>query len=558
MKKIHIALLASLACLFTVSCDKQEDDAPLYTTNSFKVEAPEFVDENGSKVYLQYTDLASSLIYEEGDQVYINGKSFTLVRDGGWRAVSSDGEPITGKRFLVTYVDGEVSHFDSAASTYQFNLNFTLASSDHNKIILGGVAENAGDYVIKLKPACAILRINSGGAGASWTYAKVGFEANKVPKTGTINVSNRTLDAGGTSNYLAGVAQGGYGDFLYMRYSDPLTTGENDYWYVAIPIEGNSVTTTLYLEWNDGTTTVQHKTQAPVTLRKGYVYTLGTSRVSPFTEEGYSSCSFLVSASKEVLFSAGNLQAQAYRSGSTNKFKWRFAEHQYDVIGSSNSSNIQVRGSWFDLFGYATSGYDNGQIAYAPNSTSSTNGDYYNGSINGTNSDWGRYIKSSPGIYYGSTLVTSENWRTLTSDEWSYLMGRSGKVAFATIASTYKGVVLLPDYDEIGAPWNYAEKLPSGPSFTAGFAGGYTTNSYTASEWDALEAAGAIFIPATGNRTETTVNNTDCGYYWSSSIGTAALGKNRAYSQFFNGSTCSTGQYQLQQGQAVRLVIEIQ
>lgn len=552
-KNIRFAMLLGLCGLFFTACE-QEEEQQIISGNRFRVEAPKFVDND--KTYLQFTNDLSRIIYEEGDKVYINGVEFTLSKDGDvWWANSS--QTVTAPELYVAYADGAVADWSESAHTYSFNLNSTIDDPDHNKVVLCGTARENG-YAITLAPACAILRLNTRGAGRNYNYVKVGFDANKIPKLGTINVTNRNLSAGVNSNYLTGVTSGGDGQFLNMRYSDPASTGEDDYWYVAIPIEGSSVTTTLYLEWNDGSTTVQHRTQAPVELRKGYVYTLGTSRVSPFTANGVSNCSFLVSASKEVLFSAGNLQAQRYRSGSTYVYKWRFADHQYDVIGSSNSTNITVNGSWFDLFGYATSGFNNGQTAYAPNSTSSTNGDYFNGNINGTNSDWGRYIKSSPGIYYGSTLVTSENWRTLTKDEWSYLMGRSGKVAFATIAGNYKGVVLLPDYDEIGAPWNYAEKLPSGPSFTAGFAGGYTTNSYTASEWDVLEMAGAIFIPATGYRTGTTVNNTDDGYYWSSSIGTAALGKNRAYLQFFNGSTCSTGQYQLQQGQAVRLVIEIQ
>lgn len=553
-KNIRFAMLLGLCGLFFTACE-QEEEQQIISGNRFRVEAPKFVD--NEKTYLQYTDALSRIIYEEGDKVYINGVEFTLSKDGSGTWWANSSQTVTAPELYVAYADGDVADWNESAHTYSFNLNSTIDDPDHNKVVLCGTARENG-YAITLAPACAILRLNTRGAGRNYNYVKVGFDANKIPKLGTINVTNRNLSAGVNSNYLTGVTSGGDGQFLNMRYSDPASTGEDDYWYVAIPIEGSSVTTTLYLEWNDGSTTVQHRTQAPVELRKGYVYTLGTSRVSPFTANGVSNCSFLVSASKEVLFSAGNLQAQRYRSGSTYVYKWRFADHQYDVIGSSNSTNITVNGSWFDLFGYATSGFNNGQTAYAPNSTSSTNGDYFNGNINGTNSDWGRYIKSSPGIYYGSTLVTSENWRTLTKDEWSYLIGRSGKVAFATIAGNYKGVVLLPDYDEIGAPWNYAEKLPSGPSFTAGFAGGYTTNSYTASEWDVLEMAGAIFIPATGYRTGTTVNNTDDGYYWSSSIGTAALGKNRAYSQFFNGSTCSTGQYQLQQGQAVRLVIEIQ
>lgn len=559
-KNIRFAMLLGLCGLFFTACE-QEEEQQIISGNRFRVEAPKFVD--NEKTYLQYTDALSRIIYEEGDKVYINGVEFTLSKDGSGTWWANSSQTVTAPELYVAYADGAVADWNESAHTYSFNLNSTIDDPDHNKVVLCGTARENG-YAITLAPACAILRLNTRGAGRNYNYVKVGFDANKIPKLGTINVTNRNLSAGVNSNYLTGVTSGGDGQFLNMRYSDPASTGEDDYWYVAIPIEGSSVTTTLYLEWNDGSTTVQHRTQAPVELRKGYVYTLGTSRVSPFTANGVSNCSFLVSASKEVLFSAGNLQAQRYRSGSTYVYKWKFADHQYDVIGSSNSTNITVNGSWFDLFGYATSGFNNGQTAYAPNSTSSTNGDYFNGNINGTNSDWGRFIKSSPGIYYGSTLVTSENWRTLTKDEWSYLMGRSGKVAFATIAGTYKGVVLLPDYDEIGAPWNYAEKLPSGPSFTAGFAGGYTTNSYTASEWDVLEMAGAIFIPATGYRAwspnpethlnEIKVNNTDCGYYWSSSIGTMG----RAYTQNFDGSNCINTQYAKSNGQAVRLVIEIE
>lgn len=559
MKKIHIALLASLACLFTVSCDKQEDDAPLYTTNSFKVEAPEFVDENGSKVYLQYTDLASSLIYEEGDQVYINGKSFTLVRDGGWRAVSSDGEPITGKRFLVTYVDGAVSNFDSAASTYQFNLNTTLASSANNKIILGGVAENAGDYVIKLKPACAILRINTKGAGSHYSYVKVGFDGNKIPKQGTVNVSNRTLAAGSNNNYMAAVAQGGYGDFLYMRYSDPSTTGEGDYWYVAIPIVGDDVTTTLYLEWNDGTTTVQHKTQSRVTLRKGYVYTLGTERQSPFTVTGVSKCSFNVNAGgSQIQFSAGNLQAKRTKPGSAWVYYFQFAPHQYDAIGSTNSSAIGATNQWFDLFGYGTSGYAAGQTARMPNSTSTSASDYINAAIYNTNSDWGKYLNyyyPTYKIFYGNTDAHSESWRTLRSEEWVYLINRSGKAGLATV-SGIQGILLLPDSDEEGNDWVNNEYIPEGLSFTATFSN-YSTNNYSVSDWDRLELAGAIFLPVTGYRSGTVVDNSSNGYYWSSSAPTSE----RPYpapALVVTSSSASLVNTNRSWGCAVRLVVDVQ
>lgn len=210
--------MACLACLFATACQQEEEGDQVFSTNRFRVEAPQFIDANGSKVYLNYSDAGSKLIYEEGDKVYVNGHEFTLTKDGTtWYAISTDGNPVVGKRFLVAYADGAVSDFDSAAGTYHYKLNNYLADSAHNKIVLGGTS--ASGTVLTLSPACAILRLNTQGAGANYRYVKVGFDANKIPKQGTLNVSSRTINAGG--QYLTGVTSSGAGQFLNMRYSDP-------------------------------------------------------------------------------------------------------------------------------------------------------------------------------------------------------------------------------------------------------------------------------------------------------------------------------------------------
>ena len=511
MKKIYIALLASLACLFVVSCERQEDDAPLYSTNKFRVAPPQFTDENGQKVFLHYTDAASSLIYEEGDKVYINGHECTLNKQGGvWYANSS--EDIVGKRFLAAYADGAVTSFDSSAGTYSFSLNANLNNKSHNKIVLGGVAESNGDYVVTLQPACAILRLNTMGAGGSWSYVKVGFDGNKIPKQGTINVSDGTLNAGDNSNYMIGVAQGGVGDFLYMRHSD---ASESDYWYVAIPIEGGSVTTTLYLEWNDGSSTTQHKTQAPVTLNKGIVYTLGTNRQSPFYANGSSKSYFQVSAGLQVRFSAGNLQYTRYEDVGSGEMtgRFRFANTQYAIAGDDNNNiGIYYQG-WIDLFGWGTSGWNSGGgAAYEPYDTTGIfkPGGSNDADLLGTyaNSDWGVY--NGANIYYGTSVSGLTSWRTLTDAEWNYLLtGRANaasKYALATINGAYKGLILLPE------SWS----LPDGCSFTPGTASGYLTNTYTIEDWDMMEMAGAIFLPAAGYRSGANTDDINyVGYYWS-------------------------------------------
>ena len=61
---------------------------------------------------------------------------------------------------------------------------------------------------------------------------------------------------------------------------------------------------------------------------------------------------FSVGNGKTVRFSQGNLQYQA----STDT--WRFAEHQYDCIGSTNTNVSLFYQGWVDLFGFGTSGYN--------------------------------------------------------------------------------------------------------------------------------------------------------------------------------------------------------
>lgn len=226
-----------------------------------------------------------------------------------------------------------------------------------------------------------------------------------------------------------------------------------------------------------------------------------TATVLVACEKDESHNEFSVNIGKTVEFAKGNLQYQA----STGT--WRFAEHQYDFIGSDNSNISSSYDGWIDLFGWATSGWDSGAKAYQPYDTSTNYADYRPGN-NRTCNLAGDYAKADWGV---KCKIINDGghegqWRTLLNYEWNYLLNQRTdaqlKRGMAEVADFF-GFVILPDY------W----KQPSGTSFKSG----ETINKYTIEQWQKMESAGAVFLPAAGYRYGTNMVDTDFGYYWSAS-----------------------------------------
>ena len=208
---------------------------------------------------------------------------------------------------------------------------------------------------------------------------------------------------------------------------------------------------------------------------------------------------FSVSETKQVYFAPGNLQ---YRASSA---AYRFAPHQYDYIGAENVNISSTYSGWIDLFGWGT--------GYNPTFASVDDHDYT------SFTDWG--VNS---IRYGNTVYSAHSWRTLTIDEMEYMMQRkkSGTTMFLFGMAKVNGVlglVLLPD------DWTFSSELV----FIAGtfVAGNYIvmkevleTNNYTFEQWQEMEAKGAVFLPAAGDRLNGEVKYVSTtGCYWTSTSG---------------------------------------
>ena len=195
---------------------------------------------------------------------------------------------------------------------------------------------------------------------------------------------------------------------------------------------------------------------------------------------------FSVSATKTVTFSPGNLQYHAAND------EWRFAPNQTDYIGDDNENISSTYNGWIDLFGWGTGNNPTNKSTYYD--------DYQ------TFVDWG---VNKIGSYAPNT------WRTLTYNEWYYLLtNRSNASNLKGVAQVngVNGLILLPD----------AWVCPSGVTFKSGFYDDWCIECYSnyqaisASDWSKLETSGAVFLPAAGYRGGSDVDHVQYfGYYWS-------------------------------------------
>lgn len=235
-------------------------------------------------------------------------------------------------------------------------------------------------------------------------------------------------------------------------------------------------------------------------------------------QEGALTGKFSINAQQSVYFSQGNLQ---YRPSTKT---WRFAENQYDIIGEDNSRISDSYDGWLDLFGYGTG--DN------PTMSSSDEKDY------AYFTDWGTNKISNGGN-------KTKKWRTLTMEEWGYILFDRSKATSLRGLATVNGVhglVILPD----------KFKQPSDLVWQ-GNASRYDINIYPLDHWTKMEKAGAVFLPAAGMRYGATCAHVDeAGFYWSSTPTKNDVSE--ANGPYFDEEMIDWYAYPRRFGQAVRLV----
>ena len=246
-----------------------------------------------------------------------------------------------------------------------------------------------------------------------------------------------------------------------------------------------------------------------------YEYAVRPVLITPSTVE------FSVSSTSKVAISPGNLQATYDASAQT--WTWDFAAHQYDRIGNAPGNTTittEVKeatepyaklseSGTVDLFDWST--------AYTYYGISTSNEGTYTNVSTAVFVDWG-------GLPIGD--YSPGYWRTPSWAELDYMLftrsastiGSTENARFLKVSSVVgmKGLIIFPD------DFTWDETL-MGEAPTCNNTGGTGNGTFSATQWAALEAAGAVFLPSTGWRltptyVETADNAESYGVYWTSDV----------------------------------------
>ena len=513
MKKISIIVTALVILVALTQCKKEQTTL----ANDGKTVDITLDIKGGNGTRMDVNTATGAVTYESGDKIYVasGGKYVGTLTHNGTRFGGAITDPVVGEP-LHFYFLGNVTPIETLTAGTTTTCSMVISDQTQHLPVIEYAPSNenytagATTFTAHLLNKCALVKFNVTTASEA-TICVTGFN-NKV----TVNFCENTLTNSQEGNGVI-----------------TLPAGNGEKWAILLPQEALEKGL-AYSEDGDYTGT---RGAVPTVYENGY-FTVGievnlTTEVNPGeVPVGAISGKFTINADgDQVYFSQGNLQYQA----STNT--WRFAENQFDVIGSANNNISPTYDGWIDLFGWGTSGWNNGNTYYLPyniESNYNSNTGYGYGPTDGISYIYGltgNYANADWGIY--NAILNGGNvpnqWRTLTTMEWRYVVydrtTPSGILYAKGNVNNVEGMILLPDnWNTSVYALNYTN-LEEAP---------YTANEISSDAWHVLESNGAVFIPAAGYRDGISVWQVKAwGNYWSSTCES----RGRAYIQLFGNNT---------------------
>ena len=510
-KTVALAMLMP-AMLLTTACSNQDDVANTsnITNKGYALPVTVNVTRQGDATTRATFD-GSKLYFSTGDKLFVEGGSSS---EGSF-AGTLDYVPATGNFSGTIYTSHEWTgtadaHFTAAIEDGGYTIATLLPAGYGSYGYLSIYNHYTYDDFVKTNKTYTCATSKADGV-AQFSYEKAttyssGFAL--APQNAILNFTITGLAV--TTNVDVSLTGSGY------TITKTVTTDGSGNATFAAGVEANTDLSDLSLTVDGNAITLVNESK---TLTAGKIYNITRSAIP-----GALFGKFSVSSTDKVYFSKGNLQY----TKSTGI--WSFMDHQYSTVETTSQAigDDYYNQDVVSLFGWGTSGWNNGNTYYQPYNTSQASSSYafgygpkdgstYTYNLTGTyaNADWGHNAISNGGN-------TADTWRTLTKDEWTYLFNTrsastvngtaDARYAKAYLFGTTHGVIIFPDVYTHPA----GVTPPTGINATSSTS--WDGNRYTATDWAKMEAAGCVFLPAAGRRDGTNIYNVNAYVrYWTSS-----------------------------------------
>jgi hypothetical protein len=557
MKKL---LISALAALSLAACGKMDSEAIRSAVTYITADG----NEDATKGSVSGTDASFSwntgdriAVWADGykisdalDSEYEGQASATFAFSGAYAVAEADRADFAVYPASLVW-DGSAVRPGSASAHTEAGLKLTLPASYTLAEVKGEVsptpmiAINAPDRGLAFKALCPLLRVTVMNVPGETKRIEFCFNGMKVQGEFTLTGVTPAMTA------IAASETSGSDDIITVTMAGNASWQDNLVINLPVPTgDYGDITITAYDAVSGG--------NAVLTLTKP----IKSSGWSPTRKASRKMTAglpvFTGAGGKKLAFAPGNLQATY--DGSF--WSWAFAAHQYDFIGdkpgNTTVSSISAN-STVDLFGWVgASSALTGVAAYGITG-SKTASDYGNTDYEALKYDWGSL---AIGPYAAGT------WRTPSGKvdgDWDVILtsrtvassglpsgtnSTAARYVNATVAET-KGLIIFPD--SYSHPSGVA--VTDSPEYNA--AGNYNKFVVDAEGWAKMGAAGAVFLPAAGNREGGKVADDGIrGYYWSYTGGSASNA--HAFDLQFSKSTVSpaSGDFRYR-GLSVRLVREL-
>lgn len=462
---------------------------------------------SADKAYLDPSD-GYKVKWETGDQISINASSLTLVEIYGdatrarfWGSAS----PISGNAYWAVYPTGIYSNSTNASTltvTLPQQQTYDISHPMQGHTYMAGKTVSSSlvsslDFEMKNLVTLLKIPVTSTATNKNLKYIVVTVSNNNLYGSFTTTDPQNVDISGGTSGHIIVNCIDGNTNYIAL-------TSTEKYIYVALPPISSSGSPKLTIRFYNTDNKYTERTATISSRLERSIY-----NTLPVTDLAFASQvegKFTVASNKKVVIASGNLQYHCKNA------TWRFAENQYDYIGSTNTGASSTYNGWIDIFCWGTSGYHNSSDSYnrhympydhkceGVNSTYNENG--YGPSYRST---WSEDLTGTSAEYdwgWHNAIGTYSNhiWRTPTGTEWLYLVNtRSASTVNGTSDARYakgrigttNGIILFPD------EYIHPTDVAAPTSINTGTAS-YSTNTYTTTDWVKMERAGCAFLPANG------------------------------------------------------------